>query len=79
MLGMRPGNHTLGLGGQMPSQMSFWFNEIGIKTVYICPDVNYSVAIHAGKWIRFCLIPTWPSNGRLLCLAYRGSVRQRIY
>ncbi|NLP44466.1 MAG: molybdopterin-dependent oxidoreductase [Peptococcaceae bacterium] len=49
--GCDPETTPWGWGGQMPSQMSFWFNDIGIKTIYICPDLNYAAAIHAGKWI----------------------------
>lgn len=40
-----------GWTGQIPSQLCFWFTEIGIKQVYICPDVNYGNAVHADKWI----------------------------
>jgi trimethylamine-N-oxide reductase (cytochrome c) len=38
-------------GGQMTSRLCFWFTELGIKQVYICPDVNYGAAVHADKWI----------------------------
>ena len=40
-----------GWGGQLPSRLSFWFTELGIKQVYICPDLNYAAAVHADKWI----------------------------
>ena len=31
-------------------QQNFW-NEIGIKMVFICPDLNFSACVHADKWI----------------------------
>jgi len=33
------------------SRMCYWFTDLGIKSVYICPDVNYGAAVHADKWI----------------------------
>lgn len=42
---------TWGWGGQMSSLLMYWFHDIGIKTVYICPDLNYGAAVHADKWI----------------------------
>ena len=38
-------------GGHLPSLMSYWYTELGIKQVYISPDLNYAAAIHADKWI----------------------------
>ena len=40
-----------GWGGQMPSRLSYWFTELGIKQVYVCPDLNYAAGVHADKWI----------------------------
>jgi molybdopterin guanine dinucleotide-containing S/N-oxide reductase-like protein len=40
-----------GWGGQMPSRLSYWFTDLGIKQVYVCPDLNYAAAVHADKWI----------------------------
>jgi anaerobic selenocysteine-containing dehydrogenase len=37
---------------------------VGIKQVYICPDVNYGAAVHADKWI-----PILPSTDAALQLA----------
>ncbi|MBN1190097.1 MAG: molybdopterin-dependent oxidoreductase [Dehalococcoidales bacterium] len=37
--------------GQMASRLCYWFTELGIRSVYICPDLNYGAAIHADKWI----------------------------
>lgn len=42
---------TWGWGGQLASNYCFWLTELGIKQVYICPDVNYGNAVHADKWI----------------------------
>ena len=40
-----------GWGGMMPSQINYYWSEIGIKSIYICPDLNYAAAVHADKWI----------------------------
>jgi len=40
-----------GWSGQQASRLSYWYRELGIKGIYICPDVNYAAAIHADKWI----------------------------
>jgi molybdopterin guanine dinucleotide-containing S/N-oxide reductase-like protein len=50
--------------GQMPSLYSYWFTEIGIKSIYICPDLNYGAAVHADKWI-----PVLPNTDTALQLA----------
>ncbi len=42
---------TWGWQGQLPSRLCYWFTEIGIKQIYICPEVNYGAAVHADKWI----------------------------
>jgi molybdopterin guanine dinucleotide-containing S/N-oxide reductase-like protein len=42
----------------------YWFTELGIKSVYICPDLNYAAAIHADKWI-----PILPNTDAALQLA----------
>ena len=58
--------------------MYFW-KEIGIKQVYICPDLNYGAAIHADKWI-----PVLPNTDAALQLAiaytldHRGHLRQGV-
>jgi trimethylamine-N-oxide reductase (cytochrome c) len=53
-----------GFGGQFPSVWLFWFRELGIKKIFICPDLNYSAAIHADKWI-----PIKPNTDAALQLA----------
>lgn len=40
-----------GWSGQQASRLSYWFTELGIETIYICPDLNYAAAVHADKWI----------------------------
>jgi molybdopterin guanine dinucleotide-containing S/N-oxide reductase-like protein len=58
---------TWGWAGQSGSRFLYWFTELGIKQVFICPDVNYSCAIHGDKWI-----PIFPNtDGALQCaIAY---------
>ena len=53
-----------GFRGQLASRLLFFWNEIGLKQVYICPDVNYAAAIHADKWI-----PILPNTDAALQLA----------
>ncbi|MFC1840883.1 molybdopterin-dependent oxidoreductase, partial [Thermodesulfobacteriota bacterium] len=40
-----------GFRGQFASNIVRFWKDIGIKQVYICPDLNYAAAIHADKWI----------------------------
>ena len=40
-----------GWQGQLPSRLCYWFTDLGIKQIYICPEVNYGAAVHADKWI----------------------------
>jgi trimethylamine-N-oxide reductase (cytochrome c) len=53
-----------GWGGQQASRYCFWLTELGVKQVYICPDVNYGCAVHADKWI-----PVRPNTDSALHLA----------
>ncbi|MCL2826618.1 MAG: molybdopterin-dependent oxidoreductase, partial [Eggerthellaceae bacterium] len=53
-----------GWGGQMASRMCYWLNDIGVKSVFISPDVNYAGAVHADKWI-----PVLPNTDAALQLA----------
>ncbi len=48
----------------LPSRLCYFWTEIGIKQVYICPDVNYGCAVHADKWI-----PILPNTDAALQLA----------
>lgn len=40
-----------GWGGQMASRLTYWFADLGIKQIYISPDLNYAAAVHADRWI----------------------------
>ena len=51
-------------GGPTVSRLCYWFTELGIKQIYICPDVNYGTAVHADKWI-----PIRPNTDAALQLA----------
>jgi Anaerobic dehydrogenases, typically selenocysteine-containing len=53
-----------GWGGQFGSRYCNWLTEIGVKQVYVCPDVNYGCAVHADKWI-----PVLPNTDAALHLA----------
>jgi anaerobic selenocysteine-containing dehydrogenase len=62
--GCDPETTPWGFNGQMAGRLCYWFTEIGIKSVYICPDLNYGAAIHADKWI-----PILPGTDAALHLA----------
>ena len=62
--GCDPETTPLGFSQQMPSRLCYWFTELGIKCVYICPDMNYGAAVHADKWI-----PVRPNTDAALQLA----------
>ncbi len=49
--GCDPETSPWGFCGQLPSRICYFWQEAGIKQVYICPDLNYGAAIHADKWI----------------------------
>ncbi|MEM2169365.1 MAG: molybdopterin-dependent oxidoreductase [Candidatus Bathyarchaeia archaeon] len=53
-----------GWGDQGWSRFGFWLSELGIKQIFICPDLNYAAAIHADKWI-----PIRPNTDAALQLA----------
>ena len=62
--GCDPETTTWGFGGQMVSRLCYWFKELGIKSIYVCPDLNYGAAVHADKWI-----PILPNTDAALQLA----------
>jgi anaerobic selenocysteine-containing dehydrogenase len=62
--GCDPETTSWGWSGQGVSRQCYWFTELGIKSVYICPDLNYGAAIHADKWI-----PILPNTDSALSLA----------
>ena len=59
-----PETTTWGFCGQLASRISYFWTEIGIKQVYICPELNYGAAVHADKWI-----PVLPNTDAALQLA----------
>jgi len=50
--------------GQMASRLCYWWTRLGLKSIYICPDLNYGAAVHADKWI-----PIKPNTDAALHLA----------
>lgn len=62
--GCDPETTSWGFTGQMASRLCYWFTDLGIKSVYICPDLNYGAAVHADKWI-----PIRPNTDAALHLA----------
>ncbi|MBN2039791.1 MAG: molybdopterin-dependent oxidoreductase [Spirochaetes bacterium] len=50
--------------GQFASRLCTWFTDLGIKSIYVCPDLNYGASIHADKWI-----PLLPNTDAALYLA----------
>jgi anaerobic selenocysteine-containing dehydrogenase len=50
--------------GTLASRLCYWLSEIGLKSVYVCPDLNYGAAVHADKWI-----PILPNTDAALQLA----------
>ena len=62
--GCDPETTPLAFSQQTPSRLCYWFTELGIKSIYICPDLNYTAAIHADKWI-----PILPNTDAALQLA----------
>ena len=55
---------TWGWEGQLPSRLSYWWSELGIRQIYVAPDLNYAAAVHADKWI-----PVLPNTDAALYLA----------
>jgi molybdopterin guanine dinucleotide-containing S/N-oxide reductase-like protein len=53
-----------GWSGQMASRLSYWFTDLGIRQIYIAPDLNYAAGVHADRWI-----PIRPNTDAALYLA----------
>lgn len=53
-----------GWGGQMPSRIGYFFTEVGVKSIFVSPDLNYAGAVHNDKWI-----PVLPNTDAALQLA----------
>jgi len=62
--GCDPETTPWGWGGQTASRLCYWFTELGIESIYVCPDLNYGAAVHADKWI-----PIRPNTDAALQLA----------
>lgn len=62
--GCDPETTSWGFTGQTASRIAYFWKEAGIKSIYICPDLNYGAAIHADKWI-----PVYPNTDVALQLA----------
>ncbi|MCF8095506.1 MAG: molybdopterin-dependent oxidoreductase [Desulfobacteraceae bacterium] len=62
--GCDPETTPWGFDGQLASRLCYWFTELGIKSVYVCPDLNYGAAVHADKWI-----PVLPNTDAALYLS----------
>ncbi len=62
--GCDPETTAYPINGMMASRLCYWLTEIGLKSVYVCPDLNYGAAIHADKWI-----PILPNTDAALHLA----------
>jgi len=62
--GCDPETTPWGFTGQFASRLTYFWKDIGIKQIYICPDLNYGAAVHADKWI-----PVLPNTDAALQLA----------
>jgi len=62
--GSDPETTTWAFGGQLCTKVLYWFAEIGIKAIYVCPDLNYGAGVHADKWI-----PILPNTDAAMKLA----------
>lgn len=64
MWGGDPETTPNGWGSQMPVRYQYFLTDLGVKQIHIAPDVNYSNAAHADKWI-----PVLPNTDAALQLA----------
>ena len=62
--GCDPETTTWGFSGQLASKLCYWFSDLKIQSIYICPDLNYGAAVHNDKWI-----PIRPNTDAALQLA----------
>ncbi|MBN1189402.1 MAG: molybdopterin-dependent oxidoreductase [Dehalococcoidales bacterium] len=62
--GCDPETTPMGFSDQSASRLCYWFSELGIRSLYVCPDLNYGAAVHADKWI-----PVKPNTDAALQLA----------
>ena len=64
MWGCDPETTNWGFGAVLMSRYCYHLTEMGIKQIYICPDLNYGAGVHADKWI-----PILPNTDAALQLA----------
>lgn len=62
--GCDPETTSWAFHGQSQSRLCYWLQELGIKGIFICPDLNYGAAVHADKWI-----PILPNTDAAMRLA----------
>ncbi len=62
--GCDPETTSAGFCQLVQSRSCLWFAELGIKCIYICPELNYGAAVHTDKWI-----PIRPNTDAALQLA----------
>ena len=55
--GCDPGDHALGVRGPVCQPAAILWTDIGIKQVYICPDLNYAAPSMPINGFPFCPIP----------------------
>lgn len=51
-------------GGHGSARLVDFWRQCGVRTVFVCPDLNYSASIHADKWI-----PVLPNTDAAMQLA----------
>ena len=59
-----PETTSVGFDGYMASRMSYWLHSLGIKFIFIDPELNYTACCQADKWI-----PVLPNTDAALYLA----------
>ena len=62
--GCDPETTPWGFSGQTATRFCYFWSCLGIRQVYICPDLNYGATVHADKWI-----PVLPNTDAALQLA----------
>jgi molybdopterin guanine dinucleotide-containing S/N-oxide reductase-like protein len=71
--GCDPETTPWGFNGQSATNICYFWRDIDIKQIYVCPDLNYGAAVHADKWIpilpntdaalQLAIIHTWLTEG----------------
>lgn len=49
--GADPETTPWGWGGMQPGRLVRWLHDVGVKSIFISPDLNYTGCAHEGKWI----------------------------